>query len=337
MHNPTKPEPIAELSRCLGTVFRDRGERRLLLAVSGGADSMALLRGVHALASACDVKCVVAHLDHGLRNESERDAIWVATQAASLDLKTVVGRIDVRAVAIEDGRGIEETARRERYFFLRETAERLGIAYVATAHTADDVIETVLHHIMRGTSLDGLRGIAPRRRLSENTTLIRPLLNVRRPEIEAFLASIGQPFLTDNTNFDVSFTRNRLRHEVLPMLRTAINPQVDEALLRLAQQAAETSALVRRFARRELKRVLIESSAEVIRLNARRLKKQRRALVRAVVAMAWRRQSWPRQAMSFAHWNALATIAIDGGRRTLPGGTDARRRRGELILRRSSQ
>jgi tRNA(Ile)-lysidine synthase len=182
-----------------------------------------------------------------------------------------------------------------------------------------------------------LRGIARRRRLSPGVTLLRPFLDVRRSEIEAFLASIGQTFLTDQTNSDVSFTRNRLRHEVLPMLRSAINPQVDEALLRLAQQAAETSALVRRFARRELKRVLIESSAEVIRLDARRLKQQPRALVRAVVAMAWRRQGWPRQAMGFAHWNALATIAQEGGRRTLPGGTDARRRRGELILRRPSR
>lgn len=297
---------------------------------------MALLRGVHVLASECEVNCVVAHLDHGLREESARDADWVAAQAASLGMEAIVARIDVRAAALNEHRGVEEAARCIRYEFLQKTAERLGIPFIATAHTADDVAETVLHHIVRGTSLDGLRGIARRRRLSPKVTLIRPLLDVRRSEIEAFLASIGQPFLTDETNADVSFTRNRLRHEVLPLLRNTVNPRVDESLLRLAKQAAETSALVKRLARRELQRVLIESSADVIRLDARRLKTQPRSLVRAVVATAWRRQNWPRQAMSFAHWNALAMIAMAGGRRTLPGGTDARRRRGELILRRRS-
>jgi len=326
---------IAELRRRIEKALRrHRAGRRVLLAVSGGADSVALLRGMHALASECELTCVVAHLDHGLRNESAQDAAWVATQAARLGVEATVARIDVRAAAVNEGRGVEETARYVRYGFLRETAERLGIACVATAHTADDVVETVLHHLLRGTSIDGLRGIARQRRLSPSVTLLRPLLDVRRSEIEVFLASLGQSFLTDTSNADVSYTRNRLRHEVLPLLRNAVNPQADEALLRLARQAAETSQLATRFARRELKRVLIESSSVLIRLDARRLKKQPPALVRAVIALVWRQQEWPRQAMSFVHWNALATIAIEGGRRTLPGGTDARRRRGELILQR---
>lgn len=328
-------DPISELRRSIETTFRGRAaDRRLLLAVSGGADSMALLRGVQALAAECEVVPVVAHLDHGLRKESAHDAAWVAAQAAGLGLEAIDARIDVRALAVEQGRGVEETARRARYAFLRVTAEERGISFVATAHTADDVVETVLHHILRGTSLDGLRGIARRRRLSSDVSLLRPLLDVRRSEIESFLASLRQSYLTDATNADVSFTRNRLRRDVLPRLRRTVNPQVDEALLRLARQAAETASLVARDALRELKQVLIESSADVIRLDARRLKQQPRALVRAVVAQAWRRQGWPRQAMSFAHWNALATIAMEGGRRTLPGGTDARRRRGELILQR---
>jgi tRNA(Ile)-lysidine synthase len=328
-------DPIRELRQSIEATFQSRAEdRRLLLAVSGGADSMALLRGVQMLAAELDIVPVVAHLDHGLREESAHDAAWVAAQAASLGLGAFAGRINVRALAENESRGVEETARRARYEFLRETAENHGIAFVATAHSADDVVETVLHHILRGTSLEGLRGIARRRRLSAGVTLLRPLLDVRRSEIESFLASLRQPFLTDATNADISFTRNRLRHDVLPLLRRTVNPQVDEALLRLARQAAETSSLVAREARRELKQVLIESATDVIRLDARRLKLRPRALVRAVITRAWRKQSWPRQAMNFAHWNALATIAIEGGRRTLPGGTDARRRRGELILRR---
>jgi tRNA(Ile)-lysidine synthase len=306
----------------------------VIVAVSGGADSMAMLRATLVVADELQLWPIVAHLDHGLRHESAEDARWVVGQAEELDAEAVTARADVGAIAAESGRGLEETARRLRYTFLAEVAVHFGAATILTAHTAEDLAETVLHHVLRGTGLQGLRGIARRRKLTPAVTLLRPLLDVRRTEVEAYLAEIGQPFLTDASNADVVFTRNRLRHSVLPMLRESVNPSVIEALLRLSRQADETASLVRRLARRELRRVEIESSAEIIRLNSRRLRTRPRALIRETIVLAWRRSGWPRQAMSFRHWDALAEIVVSGGRRTLPGGTDARRRRGELILSR---
>src|SRR5690606_4696629 len=144
----------------------------------------------------------------------------------------------------------------------------------------------------------------------------------------------GQSFLQDPTNTDPSFTRNRMRHELLPMLRETVNPQVELALRRLATQARETAVIVHRLARAEVRHALIDSSPEAMRLRIRRLKTRPRPIIRETVALAWRRAQWPRQSMGFEHWDALADLVIAGGRRTLPGGTDARRRQGELILRR---
>lgn len=306
---------------------------RILLAVSGGADSLAMLRGALECPESA-LKVTVAHFDHCVRLDSSSDAAWVAAQCAVLGVICLTGSADVPSIAAETGRGIEETARRLRYDFLERIAAQHNIATVATAHSANDHAETVLHHLLRGTGLRGLRGISPKRKLSPDVTLIRPMLQFHRVEIEAYLAEIGQPFLTDSSNSDTAFTRNRLRHELLPQLRESINPNVEVALLRLSMQATEASAVLRRLARRHFKRAILEATPDLVRLNARCLKTQPRIIVREVIVLAWKRVQWPRQSMSFAHWDALAGIVVEGGRRTLPGGTDARRRQGELILRR---
>jgi tRNA(Ile)-lysidine synthase len=274
----------------------------------------------------------VAHLDHALRPESAEDAAWVAAQAAALGIGCVVARVDVRGAAA--GRGVEEVGRRLRYEFLARVAEQVGAGFVATAHTADDQAETVLFNALRGTGLRGLRGIPARRRLSKGVAIVRPLLGVTRREVEEHLAALGQAFLTDLSNRDAAYTRNRLRNDLMPRLREGVNPRLDESLRRLAGQAEEVAEFLTRCARRELRAAAVEMTEEVIRLRCDRLRTRPRVLVREVIALAWRRAGWPRQAMGFAHWDALAGIAIDGGRRTLPGGTDARRRRGELVLRR---
>ncbi len=318
------------LPLALLTEYRRHGVHGgVVLAVSGGADSMALFRATEAVANEAGSAPVVAHFDHGLRSESGRDAAWVEAQAGSGGAECFIGRSEC---AVSESRGVEERARKERYRFLLGVAEARGATFVATAHTADDQAETVLFQLLRGSGLRGLRGIPRRRRLSERVTLIRPFLEVSRSRIESYLDSIGQPFLTDRSNTDLAFSRNRLRHDLLPRLREGINPRLDEALRRLSRQAGEASEVVARLARRELKAALIEGSAEQVRLKCDRLRRRPRALIRETIALAWRRAGWPRQAMSFAHWDALADLVIGGGRRSLPGGVDARRKRGELLL-----
>ncbi|MBR1660637.1 MAG: tRNA lysidine(34) synthetase TilS [Oscillospiraceae bacterium] len=184
---------------------------RVLIACSGGADSVALL---DLLAVMEGVEAVCAHFNHCLRGaESDRDEAFVRALCAGMGVPFHAGRGDVAAYAAESGKGIEEAAREKRYRFLRETAERTGCARIATAHNADDNAETVLFHLLRGAGTRGLGGIPPVR-----DGVIRPLLNVRRSEILAYLAARGLEHMEDSSNADARYARNDLRSNVLPAL-----------------------------------------------------------------------------------------------------------------------
>ena len=189
----------------------------VLCALSGGADSMCLL---HWLTTRPGVTVRAAHFDHHLRGaESDGDADFVRAQCAALGVPLTVGGADVAAAAREAGTGIEETARELRYAFLRETAAETGCGLIATAHNADDNAETLLLHLVRGTGLQGLTGIPPRREL-----LVRPLLTTTRAEILAYLERHRLPHREDSSNADLRYTRNRLRAQVMPVLQE-LNPR----------------------------------------------------------------------------------------------------------------
>src|SRR5262245_47978864 len=211
---------------------------RLLVAVSGGADSMALLRGLCELQKQRPLVLRAGHLDHKMRGQAARDdADWVAETCRLLDLPCTIGRADVAEIARSSGRGIEETARDERYRFLEDTARGLDFPAVALAHTADDQAETILHHILRGTGLSGLGGIPRERVLESGVRLWRPLLEIDRSLLLDYLGSVGQSYREDESNHDAAYTRNRIRHQLLPLLASNYNPRVREALCRLGSQA----------------------------------------------------------------------------------------------------
>lgn len=195
-------------------------DESVLIALSGGADSVALLRALYELG----YPVRAFHLNHCLRGaESERDEAFCRTLCARLGVELTVERVDVSA-AVQQGSGVEETARHIRYARLQEAAQG---AKIATAHTADDNLETVLFHLVRGTGPKGLAGIPPVR-----GQIIRPLLRVERAQVEAYLAALGQDYVTDSTNADETYTRNRIRHTVVPALR-AIQPSAAQAVARL--------------------------------------------------------------------------------------------------------
>ena len=221
----------------------------VLCAVSGGADSVYLLHRLWLLRSIRGFDLTAAHYNHCLRGEeSDRDEAFVrdftarycpAQRVTGPDgertlpaVELLVGRGDVAAEAARTGRGIEETARAMRYAFLEEAAERAGADVIATAHTADDNAETILLHLLRGTALQGLGGIPPRR-----GRLIRPLLTTPRREIEDYLRLYGLPHVEDSSNSDDSYTSNRLRHQVMPVLED-ISPG-------LARRMADTARYLR--------------------------------------------------------------------------------------------
>ncbi len=202
----------------------------VLCAVSGGADSMCLLHMLWAERETGGWQVAAAHYNHQLRGaESDRDAAFVRDWCRERDIPCYLGGGDVAAAAERTGQGVEETARQLRYAFLTETAERIGAQRVATAHNADDNGETLLLHLVRGSGLQGLTGIPPRR-----GDLIRPLLTTSRADIERYLSEHDVPHVEDSTNTDTAYSRNFLRHEVMPRLRQ-LNPSLTAALSAAAQ------------------------------------------------------------------------------------------------------
>lgn len=320
------PELPQKLAAELATLVPDAAA--MLVAVSGGPDSMALLRGLLEVAESRGHTIMAAHLDHQLRGEqSAADAAWVARQCERLRVPVEVGTVDVPGLASAEGRGIEETARQARYTFLEQAAGRAGCSHIAVAHTADDQAETILHHVIRGTGLAGLRGIPRSRVLDSGVTLIRPLLGVPRDEVRAYLGAIGQESLTDDSNDDPRFTRNRIRQTLLPLLRAEFNPNIDEALRRLSQQSGDIQTSIEFAAANLLDEALIAVGTDFCRLVRDPLRKQPRHFVREAFRLLWQRMDWPRQRMGYDDWDRLAMLVHQPCGGNFPDGIVARRRR----------
>ncbi len=307
----------------------------VIAAVSGGADSVGLLRALAAIKQGGAGRLIVAHFDHRLRPESGEQAQFVADLAALLGLPFELGAGDVSQSAADDGDGIEAAARSQRYEFLKATAERLGARYVVTAHTADDQAETILHRIVRGTGLAGLGGMRRARPLSAAATLIRPLLSAFRATIRDYLAGIGQAYVEDSTNNNLSLTRNRIRHDLLPRLMADYNPETVAALLRLGETARDAQEIIAAEVERIVESAVTSAGSEQVTIDCRRLIGRHRHLVRELFVTIWRDRGWPMQAMGFAEWDALAEIASGiqpTPQRIFPGRIAAQRSADRLTL-----
>ena len=217
----------------------------LMVGVSGGADSTTLLHSLHRLSRSHRISLHVAHLNHDFRgDEADEDARFVEALAQKLGLPVTVEKRD--PIAYQRDRGIssfEQGAREMRYEFMAKIAERAGAVAVAVGHTADDLAETVLLHILRGSGLPGLRGMTevapwPWPTGLESPALFRPLLEVNKADTVEYCRELGQDFRLDSGNFLFRFTRNRVRQNLMPYLAAEYNPRVREALVRLARTSA---------------------------------------------------------------------------------------------------
>jgi len=207
---------------------------KVLAAVSGGPDSMALMTILSELSAEMRIELAAAHFDHGIRSEAGRERALVQRAAGKLGIPLFLGSGDVPAEARRMKKGIEETARLLRYRFLEETARAWNAGSVALGHNRDDQVETILHHIVRGSGWRGLQGIPPRRGI-----FVRPLLGCSRAELRAHAKSRRVPYAIDRSNLDNRFLRNRIRNRLLPYLERGYNPAAAEALLRLGENLAE--------------------------------------------------------------------------------------------------
>jgi len=314
---------------------------QVVVGVSGGPDSLALLHALHRVAGqaraadAPHLVLTVAHFDHGIRGVEERarERALVAAQAEHLELPFVAGAADVPAVAARDGHGLEESARRCRYRFLGEVARATSADLVAVGHTATDQAETVLLRILRGTGVAGLRAMAERDRWplgGGGPDLIRPLLGVTREQTAAYCTALALPAVHDPENESPRYQRNRVRRELLPLLAT-FNPAIVDALNRLAASARAAWTVV-------------DAAAEHAWTAATVDGRQVRLPLAVVRALPWGVQAEVlRRAVTHArgeavpprwvHIAALTRLVERGsGGLSLPGGLCARAERGELVV-----
>lgn len=222
---------------------------KVLVALSGGADSVALLHVLISLKEEYSLTLYAAHFNHGIRGkEADRDEAFAADLCEEYKVPLYRRKADVPAIAAESGESEELCGRRQRYSFFEETARALGGAKIATAHHRDDNVETVLWNLTRGSGIGGLCGIPVKR-----GNIIRPLLCVSREQIEAYCRGNGLPFVTDSTNLSDDYTRNRLRRQVMPVLRE-LNGSVGENIGRTASIMREADDYFNKISTVELKK-----------------------------------------------------------------------------------
>lgn len=232
----SKEKFIGKIARAMGDFKMAEGAKYIVAALSGGADSVSLLRALKAPELGLDTEIRACHLNHGLRGaESDADELFSRRLCDRLGVPLTVGRIDVNKRRGKH-ESVEEAARRLRYDFFRENVSEAG-GVLATAHTASDNAETVLFNLVRGTGASGLCGIPPVRR-SEGLTVIRPLIYCTRGEVEEYLSELGQGYVTDKSNNDVEFSRNRIRLNVIPELEK-INPSLAASVSRMTKTLRE--------------------------------------------------------------------------------------------------
>ncbi len=206
----------------------------VVLGVSGGADSMALLEVFDKIRHAWGLQVIVCHVNHGLRKSADADERFVKKICDQRGIPCHCVRITMPAKPKDS---IEQLAREKRFAALIKTAKKLNADAVALAHHQNDLAETVLMRIIRGSGLQGLQAILPKRRIN-GTLFIRPLIHQTREDIEKFLTQEGVSYRNDPTNSDLKFFRNKIRHQLMNCLRTKYNPKIQEALAGLAETAS---------------------------------------------------------------------------------------------------
>jgi len=310
-----------------------RAGDEVVVATSGGPDSMALLEALVELRQRLGLSLCVAHLNHGLRGpEAEADAEFVAARAAGLGLPARLGQADVAGERRRGGGSLEAVARRLRYRFLARVAQEMGAAKVATGHTADDQVETIVEGLLRGGGLGALCGMPVRRPLAgaPGASLVRPLLAVGRAQVLAYLAERGVGYRVDASNADVAFERNAVRHELLPALEGRLGGGLRGDLLGLARRARALAAVVDRQARR-----LVDGSSGEARLRVESVAAAPRLVRRAAVRLAYLRAGGRGELRRRAIDAVEALLEGGSGRQVdLAGGIVARRQYGQLCVAR---
>lgn len=287
----------------------------VLVAVSGGPDSLALLHALHDLCGELGLAALhAAHFDHQLRGmESAADAAFVSAFCTRLSIPCHLGAADIAALARATHTSKQTAARQARYRFLETTASQIGAEKIATAHTRDDQIETVLFNILRGTGLDGLRGI-PRRR----GPYVRPLREVSHADVLAYCEAQSLTPRQDPSNLKTDYTRNRLRLDLLPQLARDYNSAVGSALLRLSEIADRDADYLHQQAQSAFADAVLASDTSMLTLDCAKLRPLHPAMLRHVLRAALAQFRGTSDGLTHEHLEPICDAVT--GRRQLPFG-----------------
>lgn len=313
---------------------------RVVVGVSGGPDSMALLHLLHEVNRTLDWKLAlhVAHLDHCLRgDQSSEDALFVQKACDALSLPCTIEQEDVAAASDAQSIGLEEAGRQARYAFFHRVCLQTGSRLIALGHHADDQAETILHRVLRGTGLRGLSGIPQRRALFSRSeqVVVRPLLRLTRAQILEYLTGAGIDFRTDSTNDQPTGVRNRIRHNVLPLIEQEVNPQARDAITRLGEQAQWLVAFLQETVQRTFETLIISRTDQMLILNGDTLARKSRIVQTEIVRLAYASFELGEQDLSFAHLVAALDLIADstsGKQVQLPKGMTVEKRYGQLTF-----
>lgn len=279
-----------------------RGDK-IVVGVSGGSDSVALIYLLNSLKDDLKITLYIAHLDHMLRKDSYKDAEFVRGLAKSLKIRAVFSTVNIKDLAkLKDG-CIEEIARNARLGFLFNTAKNIGAKKIALGHNQDDQAETVLMRILRGTGLCGLSGIMPKKNIA-GFQIIRPLIEVKRKEIESFLKRKGIKARTDLSNTDDIYFRNKIRHKLLPLLEEGYNKNIKGLLANMAQNLGQDYDYLSSAAKRSMK----GSSA---RINLAKLARLHQAIQRIALRNAISYVQGSTRRITFKHMEEIEDLILN--------------------------
>ncbi|MFH0771090.1 MAG: tRNA lysidine(34) synthetase TilS [Candidatus Omnitrophota bacterium] len=307
---------------------------KIVVAVSGGSDSTALLFALNALKKEYDLELYIAHLNHKFRraDQTKKDYDYVSALARRLDLPLIFKEIDVPGYARQKRLSLEEAARDKRYEFLLDAATRTGANKIAVGHTLDDQAETVLMRLIRGSGLSGLRGIFPARDLN-GVSVIRPLIQTWKADIKIYLKEIKVRPRRDATNFMPVFLRNRVRLRLLPLLEK-YNPRIKDVLVRSAINFSYDYEALSEAVNREFKRsALIKKDSIEIRL--RRLERESPGLKRGVFRKAIELLKGDLRGIENSHIEDIEALSVaDKGALDIPAKIRIRKAKGNIIFER---
>lgn len=308
---------------------------RVVVAVSGGPDSVALVYLLNKLKKKWQLYLHLAHLNHMIRkDEAERDSVFVENLAKRLNFPLTCESIKVEDFAKEEKLSLEEAARKVRYDFLLKVAKINCASKVALAHNQDDQAETVLMRFLRGSGISGLRGIPAKRQLGD-CLIIRPLLEVNRKQIMHFLKAKNISFRIDSSNLKNLYFRNRIRNQLLPSLEKDFNPNIREMLINFAENISADFDFLEEIGEAKFRNLRTSSSNAEVVIDIKKFSALHKALQKLVIRLAIKELKGDVRRIDYRHWKELEDLA---GRRPsnsivdLPGGVSAAKKGASLTF-----